>query len=481
MKKTISTHNVFAPLTAAVILATSVGFSPTDGYSPHIINDQAISASAATAPAQAEFTSYSSSASAVKVNWKAVSGASGYRLYRYIDGNWKKVVTLSSKNTSYKETGLSPAVRYRYKVKAYKKVDGATVWGTASPLIETVTKPASFKMKSISATENTITIEWQPQECEGYKVYQYNGSAYDLIATIRDKSIGRCVIEDVQPGTSYKFKIRAFVKDANKNVKYNTCGQASVTTPVSIAKAKFTNSSSTASSVTLNWEKVSNASGYRVYRYDPSTKKWVNIKTLSGVNALTYTDSAVDPNTQYRYKVKAYAKVNGNTQWGVASDLVAITTKDFYIAKAKFTSNSSTDSSVTLNWEKVSNASGYRVYRYDPSTKKWVNIKTLSGASTLSYTDSAVDPKTKYQYKVKAYAKINGNTLWGVASDLVEVTTKECTVSTPKFSSHTAASDSITLKWSKISYLRCDQRHKDCNDNIKRKYHKLYSQESVAL
>ncbi|MCD8095335.1 MAG: hypothetical protein LUE12_04320 [Ruminococcus sp.] len=48
-------------------------------------------------------------------------------------------------------------------------------------------------------------------------------------------------------------------------------------------------------------------------------------------------------------------------------------------------SYSCTTSAIRINWKKVSGANGYRVYRYNSKTKKWVKIKTIFNGSTLTY------------------------------------------------------------------------------------------------
>lgn len=182
--------------------------------------------------------------------------------------------------------------------------------------------------------------------------------------------------------------------------------------------------SCTSTAIRINWYQAKNASGYRIYRYNASTKKWVNIKTVSGGSTLTYRDANLTPNTTYQYKVKAYRKSGGKTYWGTASSVLAAKTKSAAPAKVTVTSYTSTATSITLNWNKVSGASGYRVYRYDPKTKAYVNIKTVSGGSTVTYTDKSLAHDTTYKYKVKAYTKLGGKTYWGVASNILTAATQ---------------------------------------------------------
>lgn len=59
----------------------------------------------------------------VKVNWSKVSGAKGYVLYYSTTGRgYKKLTTTSKKSYTHKK--LTNGIKYYYKLKAYKKVNG---------------------------------------------------------------------------------------------------------------------------------------------------------------------------------------------------------------------------------------------------------------------------------------------------------------------------------------------------------------------
>lgn len=64
---------------------------------------------------------------------------------------------------------------------------------------------------------------------------------------------------------------------------------------------------------------------------------------------------------------------------------------------------------VKLNWNKVSGATQYKLYRSTSKNGKYKCIKTLN-SKTSSFTDSKLKSKTKYYYKIKAvgsYSKLN--------------------------------------------------------------------------
>jgi hypothetical protein len=75
-----------------------------------------------------------------------------------------------------------------------------------------------------------------------------------------------------------------------------------------------------------------------------------------------------------------------------------------------------TKSSKTISWGKVTDATGYELYR---STSKTANYKLLKSVTALKYTDSKATSSTKYYYKVRAYILVGGNKVYGSLSSVV--------------------------------------------------------------
>ena len=73
---------------------------------------------------------------------------------------------------------------------------------------------------------------------------------------------------------------------------------------------------------------------------------------------------------------------------------------------------------VTLN---PAGADAYRVYKYNPETKKYEKYKTVSGASC---TIKDLEANTKYKFKVVALDKQNKKYVSGKTSKTVTVSTK---------------------------------------------------------
>ena len=205
--------------------------------------------------------------------------------------------------------------------------------------------------------------------------------------------------------------------DTNEGIKDATIHYNYTPEEVTVDKVNTTNFTCTDKAVKINWEKVNGAAGYRVYAYNAKTKKWSTAATVSA-STLSFKQTGLKSGTTYKYKVKAYAKQDGKTYWGEASDTMTTTTKP---AQPAIKSTSASTSAVRLNWNAVSGANGYRVVKYDANAKKWVSVGTIK---TTSFKESKLKGKTSYKYKVKAYRKVGGATYWSDYSAVKSVKTK---------------------------------------------------------
>ncbi len=146
--------------------------------------------------------------------------------------------------------------------------------------------------------------------------------------------------------------------------------------------------------VKLQWKKVSGADGYQVLRYNTSKKKFVK---AANVTKTSYIDKKRTAGKPYRYKVKAYKKVNGKTYYGPLSKEVKI------IVKPKAPTGVSavrlTDTSVQICFNPVKNASSYRIYEYNESTGKQVASFKVTAKKLYQYNKKT--KKWKYLSKVQ--------------------------------------------------------------------------------
>lgn len=202
-----------------------------------------------------------------------------------------------------------------------------------------------------------------------------------------------------------------------------TCGRKTKTDIVpkkTLASTVITGFTPAATSVTLSWNKVSAASGYKVLKYNSSAKKYEQVKKVTGASTLTATVTGLKSGSTYKFEIQPYVTENGKTANASASPAYTTVTKP---AKTSITKATATKNSVTLKWKKVT-ATGYKVQQYNKKTKKWDTVKTLASSKT-SYNVTKLKKNTSYKFRVVAYKKLGSKNYNGAASAAKTVKTKK--------------------------------------------------------
>jgi len=170
------------------------------------------------------------------------------------------------------------------------------------------------------------------------------------------------------------------------------------------ATVTVNNGSPAESSLIVAWSPVSGAEGYRVYR--SATQTGTYSQTGSDITGVTtYTDSGLAELTSYFYKVSAFDSEGE----GALSDFAVGSTLSSTGAPASPTGlavSSPTASSLTLSWNAVTGASGYRLYRAATSGGSYSQIGSDITSGT-TYTNTGLAANTTYYYKVSAYNLID--------------------------------------------------------------------------
>ena len=182
---------------------------------------------------------------------------------------------------------------------------------------------------------------------------------------------------------------------------FNTVSAASTSSTVSIKSRPIMKASSVkTSSVKLSWSKTKSATSYKIYR-STNKKAWTLIKTTKSTS---YTVSKLTAGKKYYFRIRAYKSKTKSPY----SKIVTVTPKPTKVTGV--TAKSKTCKQIRLSWNKVSGATGYSVYMYSSSSKKWKRITTTQ---STSYTAKGLSVGTSYKFRVKAYKKQGSKYVFG--------------------------------------------------------------------
>lgn len=338
-------------------------------------------------------------------------------------GIW--IARYNNTTTSNTKSGTAYAdVPYDYDFWQYSstsKVDGYSGnLDTNFWYKDTSIKTTGLKATAESAT-GPVTLSWgkAADDVTGYRVYRYDEDQ-DKYVYLKSTTSRKYTDEDVTSGKTYLYKVRCYWTIGGTNYYGNYSSVISVTTPpAKVTEVDTETRSSTY--LTLSWKKVSGASGYRIYKYNTSSKAYEKVTTISKGSTVSYKITGLTAATEYQFKVRAYKKTDTGTLWGSSSSAYKDCTKP---AQTKNLKAATKSSAVTLTWSKVARAGGYQIYRYNSKTKKYEKIATVKGNKTFSYKNTKLKKGSTMKYKVRAYKTYNGTNYYGAYSEVVSIKVK---------------------------------------------------------
>lgn len=117
---------------------------------------------------------------------------------------------------------------------------------------------------------------------------------------------------------------------------------------------------STLNSVSITWKSVNGANGYRVYKQDAKTKKYVKVASIK--NKTTYTFKNLEKGQSYPFKIQPYFKDSkGNVAFGPESQ--AFHAKTLATAPANLKAESTEPGVVKLTWDSSGDGATYYITR----------------------------------------------------------------------------------------------------------------------
>ena len=246
--------------------------------------------------------------------------------------------------------------------------------------------------------------------------YTYNGKVQTPSVSVKD-SKGNTLKKD----TDYTVKYESGRKAAGKytvtiTFKGKYTGTKKLTYTIAPKVTSKVTASQTTTTITLKWNKVTGADGYRVYKYNTKTKKYEKLKDVTGTSLKI---SKLTAGTKYKYKVRAYTKDDG-TIWGAYSAVFETATKCKTPSITKLTT---TKGKASFTWSNVSGESGYQVYY---STKKDSGYKKVKSykVNVVKGSKSKLKSGKKYYFKVRAYKKTASGTVYSSWSAVKSVKIK---------------------------------------------------------
>lgn len=367
-----------------------------------------------TTPAQPALKSAKSLGyNTISIEWTKVEGATGYDIYRKTTGTYSKIGTVDKQSTvTFKDEKAVTGVRYQYTVRAFYNKNGIKRVSTYENYIHGTAYPSNPNLTSVTSVEyNAIELKWDKVDgANGYKIYRKlpSDKNYKELITLYEQT-DKYTDQTVTCGTTYQYIIKSFRYENGKTYTSGNNSAVSCKAVPPVVKVKV--ASTGYNSLNVSWEKVNGATGYRIYFKKDNAKNWTTLATFENGSLTSCEHRKLTTGVNYTYTVRAYYKDGSKTIWG-GFNQTGVTKKPVTSAPKLVSVTSSTATNVTVKWDSVSGANGYKVMRKADGSKTWSTIGTTD-SKKLSYTDKKVTCGVKYHYTVRAYRNVSKKPVLG--------------------------------------------------------------------
>ena len=193
-------------------------------------------------------------------------------------------------------------------------------------------------------------------------------------------------------GDSYTYESIAALGHNYANGKCTRCGAADPNYKPA-PKAPELKITTSAGKPKIYWNAVDGAAKYWIYRSTDGK----NFNYYDSTTKTSYTNNSTAIGSTYYYKVKSIGANGTKSDYSVSKGILCK-------PAAPTVSISRSNGKPKLSWKAVSGATKYWIYR----STDGVNFKYFDSTTKTSYTNSGAASGTKYYYRVKAVAVVNG-------------------------------------------------------------------------
>jgi len=351
-------------------------------------DDVSIQAATVSLTAPTGLVASAVSQSQISLGWNAVSGATGYRVERSADGStgWLSVATPTA--AGYTDGGLTAGTAYFYRVFATNSSGASPASSVVSATTLPNPPPAPGGVSATAVGQTEIDVAWTDVSGEtGYRVERSSDgvSGWTAIASPAANVTGYQDLS-VPAGSTRYYRVFAVNSGGDSPASAVVSATTVPGTPTGLVASAVSQSQ-----ISLGWNAVSGATGYRVERSADGSTGWLSVATPT---AAGYTDGGLTAGTAYFYRVFA----TNSSGASPASSVVSATTVPATPGGLSATAGSAND--ITLQWSDVAGEVGFRLERSTDGTT-WGTLANL-GAGVLTYTDTGLTAGSTYFYRISS-------------------------------------------------------------------------------
>ena len=384
---------------------------------------------AASRVASTVATAVAASPTSITVGWVAIPGATAYEIDQSADGstNWASVATPAAGATNAVISSLTADTPYFFRIRG-SSAGGNGAWSSNATTSTLLAAPTTFAATSVSDTE--IDLSWDAQATAiGFRLEKQVGTAWVQVGNLIPAGATSTAVTGLTANTAYVFRLHAV------NAGGDSAASATATATTKVVAPVLTGGVFTDTTEKLTWAAVTNATGYKLERSTNPNSGWAQINAPTAAT-LTYTDTGLTQNTTYYYRLKA-TNAGGDS---VPSNIV--TQQTLMTAPTGLTATAQETTSVTVAWNVVAGATGYKLQQQNGTA--WTQVGATLGGDVDTTDVTSLASGTAYTFRL-------------IASDAAGDSLPSTTVTTstllaaPVVTAAAASSSAVTLTWPAVT------------------------------
>ena len=250
----------------------------------------------------------------IKLAWKKVDGAYGYRVYQKTSSGWSKLKDTTA--TSFTDSSVSANQTKTYTIRCIDK-KGKTVSGFNSKGWSKKYTATTPKITKLTNTSKGVSVTWNKiAGVYGYRLYQKTSNGWKRI---KDTTATSYTDSAVSANQTKTYTIRCIDKKGKTVSGFYSKGWSKKYTAATPKITKLTN---TSKGVSVTWNKIAGVYGYRLYR-KYAGGSWTKVKDTTSTS---FTDSGAKKGKKVTYTVRCIDR-KGKTVSGFNSKGWSITRK----------------------------------------------------------------------------------------------------------------------------------------------------------
>lgn len=361
-------------------------------------------------------------------------------------GDWAQWESKGADVTTAQDSGLQPNTSYTYRIRACNDMGCSVFSNEAEATTDEVPPSAPSQLVASPTGPSTAWLGW----VDG----SGNETRFELERRLGPEGAWQSITEvgpdmtsygdvGLTPNTLYGYRIRA-CNQAGCSA-FSTEAEAVTREVLPEAPNSLTAVKGGSSTVDLAWTDASeNEAQFQLQRKTGLAGSWQQIGTPDP-NTTTWDDQGLNPNTTYRYRIRACNEVGCSP---FSAEAVATTDEIPPAPPSGLGATPAGSSTITLGWtDRSGNETHFLLDRKEGAGGGWAPLASL-GANLTTWADSGLTPSTTYYYRVQACNEAGCSSY----TDEAGATTADLPPSSPgDLVASSTGTTTIDLSWNDLS------------------------------